>query len=120
MTERVHPWLAHGAYALAVVLGLLVAWFDVVAPFGDDTEKGTILLWLVCSAVLGLLQPRQPWRWALLVGLGVPAVHFVLHTLGRPSLNPNTYTTILILLPISLVVCFCGAYGGALFGGLPR
>jgi hypothetical protein len=99
----------------AIVLGVLVAWFDVVAPFGDDTEKGTLLLWLTASGVLGLLAPGRPWRWALLIGPWVPAAHLILHALGRPhSMNPNTYTVAMILVPISLVVCLLAAYGGSL------
>jgi hypothetical protein len=42
-------------------------------------------------------------------------MNLVLHVLGLPgSVHPNTYTTILILLPLSLAVCSIGAYGGAL------
>jgi hypothetical protein len=101
--------------ALAVALGLLVAWFDVAAPFGDDTEKGTIFLWLGSCGGLGVLQPRRPWRWALLVGPWVAVAHLVRHALGLPdSVHPNTYTTILLLVPVSLAVCLLGAYGGSL------
>jgi hypothetical protein len=121
MAGRDPPWLAVAAYPLAVGLGLLAAWFDVAAPFGDDTEKGTLLLWLVSCGALGLLQPRRPWRWALLVGPWVPAAHFALHALGRPdSLNPGGYTTILVLVPVALAVCLLGAYGGSLLRSAGR
>jgi hydrogenase/urease accessory protein HupE len=115
MNLRAKPWHEIGAYPVAMTLGLLVAWFDVHIPFGDDTEKVTVLLWLVSSGVLGLLQPRQPWRWALLIGPWVAIVHGVRHALGIPdTMNPNTYATALILVPVSCVVCLIGAYCGAL------
>jgi hypothetical protein len=115
MTDSRHCWLSVAAYVVAVGLGLLVAGFDVAAPFGDDNEKCTILLWLVSCGLLGVVVPRRPWRWALLVGPWVAAVHAARLALGLPdSMNPATYTTALILLPVSLVVCLVAAYGGAL------
>jgi hypothetical protein len=103
------------AAALAVAAGLLVAVFDVAAPFGDDTAKGTLFLWVVACGSLGLLLPRRPWRWALLVAPWLPVVHGLRHALGlTDSIHPNTYTTIAILVPISAAVCLLAAYGGAL------
>jgi hypothetical protein len=100
---------------LGVLLGLAAAWQDVAAPFGDDTAQATLLLWLASGGLLGLLQPRRPWRWAVLVAPWVPLAHLALHALGRPDpINPNTYATILLLLPVSLVACSLGAYGGSL------
>jgi hypothetical protein len=117
MTDHRPLWLAAGTYALAVSLGLLTAWFDVAAPFGDDTSKCTIVLWLLSSGILGFLQPRRPWRWALLVGLGVPACHIARHALDLPdTINPNTYTTSLILVPIALGVCGFAAWVGSCLG----
>jgi hypothetical protein len=106
---------------LALILGVAVAVFDVAAPFGDDTEKGTVFLWLIASAVLGFCGPDGLWRWALLVGIGVPAAHFVLYLLGWPdSLHPNRLSTILLLVPVSVAICLLGAYGGVLARLLTR
>jgi hypothetical protein len=114
MTWNEQSWLGVAAYPLALALGLLVAWFAVAAPFGDDTSKVTVLLWLVSAGILGLLQPHQPWRWALAIGPWVSVIHGIRHALDLPAtINPNTYTTILILVPVSLVVCLLGAYGGS-------
>ncbi len=100
-------------YGLACGCGLLSAWLDVAAPFGDDTEKATFFLWLGSSALLGLLWPRRAWRWPLLVAPWVPAAHFLRHALGlADAINPNTYTTIALLVPVSLAVCGIGAGGG--------
>jgi hypothetical protein len=108
-------WVGVAVGALAVVLGASAAAFDVAAPFGDDSAKGTILLWLAACGLFGFLRPRRPWRWALLVGLWVPATHLVLHALGLPhALNPNTYTTALLLVPVALAFCLVAAYAGSL------
>src|SRR5262245_24729450 len=115
MTVAGRPLVAVIIYLFAIALGLAVAWFDVAAPFGDDTAKGTLLLWVACCGALGYLQPRRPWRWAVLVGPWVPAGHFAVHALGLPaSLSPDTYATILFLVPLSLAVCLVAAYAGSL------
>ena len=102
------------AFLVATGLGLLTAVADIAAPFGDDSSKLTLLLWLFFSGSLGFAMPRSPWRWALLVGCWVSLGHLVVHVLGFPdSIHPNTYATIVILIPVSLAVCSVAAYGGA-------
>ncbi len=101
-------------YVFAVLLGLLIAYQDVVSLFGDDNGKVTLLLLIVASALLGLIQPRHPWRWAVAIGMCLPAVHFLRHVLGlAESGNLKGYTGILILVAISLTACMVGAFCGA-------
>ncbi len=103
------------AALIASGLGLLIAALDTAAPFGDDSSKLTILLWLMAGGSLGFVMPSRPWRWAMLVGPWLPLTHLLAHVLGLPdSIHPNTYATILTLVPVSLAVCSVGAYGGAL------
>jgi len=67
------------------------------------------------SGTLGFVRPLRPLLWAALIGPWLSLTNLVLHVLGLPgSIHPDTYTTILILLPLSLAVCSLGAYGGAL------
>jgi hypothetical protein len=100
--------------AVASGLGIMVALVDRAAPFGDDSEKSTIVLWLVCCGVFGFAAPGRPWRWALLVGPWLPAMYLMLHSLGAANpIHPDTYTGILILIPVSLAICGIGAYAGA-------
>jgi hypothetical protein len=83
--------------------------------FGDDSAQFTVFLWLLSSGLLGFARPRRPWLWALFIGPWLSLTNLVLHLLGLPgSIHPDTYTTILILLPLSLAVCSLGAYVGAL------
>jgi hypothetical protein len=103
------------AIVIASISGLFIAAIDRAALFGDDSAQFTVFLWLVFSGLLGFARPHRPWLWAVLIGPGLPLTSLVLHVLGLPgSVHPDTYTTILLLLPISLAVCSFGAYGGAL------
>jgi hypothetical protein len=108
------PWGGLLVGGLGVALGLVTAAADVASPWGDDTGKVVLLLWLVSAALLGFLRPARPWRWAPLVGLWLPLAHLVLLALGLPdTINPNTWSTAAILVPVALAACLIGAYGGA-------
>jgi hypothetical protein len=101
--------------AVASGLGILIALVDRAEPFGDDSSKSTILLWLACSGVLGFALPRSPWLWAVSVGPWLSAMYLIRHALGLHSpIKPDTYTSGLLLMGVSLVVCAVGAYAGAL------
>ena len=100
---------------IAPVFGILTAAQDWAAPFGDDSSKSTIVLWLAFSGLLGFADPRRPWLWAVLVGPWLPLMYLVLQAAKLftwPA--PNNDFTGLILLPVSLVVCAIGAYAGAM------
>ncbi len=101
--------------AVASGLGILIALVDRAEPFGDDSSKSTILLWLLCSGLLGFTLPRSPWLWAISIGPWLPAMYLILHALGLHSqIKPDTYMSSLLLMGLSLVVCAVGAYAGAL------
>jgi len=103
------------AIAVASRLGILVALIDRATPFGDDSSKSTILLWLACSGLLGFAAPGRPWRWALLVGPWLPAMYLLFHFLGAANpIHPDTYTSSLMLMLFSLAICAVGAYAGAM------
>jgi hypothetical protein len=103
------------AIVIASISGLVIAALDRAAPFGDDSAKLTLLLWLLASGLLGFARPRRPWLWAVLIGPWLSLTNLVRHVLGLPgSVHPDSYRTILLLLPLSLAVCSLGAYGGAL------
>jgi len=100
--------------AIASGLGILIALADRAEPFGDDSSKSTILLWFACSGLLGFTLPRTPWLWAISVGPWLSMMYLILHALGLHSpIKPDTYTTGVLLMGVSLVVCAVGAYSGA-------
>jgi hypothetical protein len=116
MTAQRGAWMTLALSVLAVVLGLLIAYQDVASPFGDDNAKVTLFLLIVSSGILAVIQPQQPWRWALAVGICLPLVHLVRHLLGAPAPDSgqmNSYMGIFILAVVSLMTCLVGSYCGS-------
>jgi hypothetical protein len=107
-TDPLLPYLA------AASMGMFVAAFDVVAPFGVDSAKATLLLLFACSGHIGFLEPLRPWRWALALGSWLPLVHLGFHAFGLNNrLNLNAIGMPLLLIPVSLAVCLVGVITGA-------
>lgn len=97
-------WMYRILWIVAPAIGLLIAYVDSL-PRWDDTGI-TALALLVASGLLGMLSPRRPWLWALLVGAWIPlAGIFFRH-------DP----TMLIV----LIFPFAGAYAGMLANRLLR
>jgi hypothetical protein len=84
--------------ALAVAVGLVIAWIDT-RPGWDDTGVTAGLL-LAASAIFAALRPRAPWLWAIAVGVWIPLVGI---------LGTHNYGSLL-----ALAIAFLGAYGGAM------
>jgi hypothetical protein len=57
-------------YAFAVLLGLFSGWVNQVV----DDALLTALCMVGFGMLMGTWKPRQPWRWVLLVWIGVPIV----------------------------------------------
>jgi ABC-type multidrug transport system permease subunit len=70
VTETSEPERDVLAYPISVVLGLLAGWLDL--------KVGDLLLTAVAVMIftmfLGITWPRRPWRWLLLLAVGVPVV----------------------------------------------
>jgi hypothetical protein len=59
--------------------------------------------------LLGLLRPRRPWRWVLLVGLFVPLVEWLAYFfLSEKPERAQIYESFLAFVP-----GIAGAYGGS-------
>ena len=88
--------------AVAVVSGTLIAFVDS-RPTWDDTGI-TVFALLVVSGLLGMLGPKRPWLWALLVGIWLPIYYIgAAHNFS---------------LLITLIFPFFGAYAGMLVRNL--
>jgi len=57
-------------YLLAVMLGALAGWVNI--KVGDLLLTAMVVL--AACMLLGILSPRKPWRWVLLVGVFVPVL----------------------------------------------
>jgi hypothetical protein len=90
-------------FVLAVVLGLFVAYIDSLG--GAFHLFITALLLVFFGGFLGWRQPRQAWRWALIIGGGVYSVFLWRRQFDALSLN------LLKAVP-TFIPAFVGVYGG--------
>jgi ABC-type multidrug transport system permease subunit len=89
-------------YVLAALCGIGIGWADVMV---DDLLFTALLVLLACM-VLGMLRPRYPWRWVVIVGACVPLTELLERTV-KPS-RAQVYGSFLAFFP-----GIAGAYGGS-------
>jgi hypothetical protein len=100
----------HWLHLLAAGIGLGVGVIDVSPAYATDDNAPTVLMIAVPAFLFGLARPRHAWRWALLVGLGVPVCHLAGLAMGYHMpypVQPNVGATFLALTP-----AFVAAYLG--------
>lgn len=97
-------------YFLAALSGIATGWLDVAV----DDLLFTALLVLITSMLLGVLRPRWPWRWAVMVGMSIPLTELAAYLIRtvKPT-QAQVYGSFLTLLP-----GIAGAYGGAVVRGV--
>jgi hypothetical protein len=97
-------------YFLAFIFGVAVGWLDVTI----DDLLFTALLVLMACMLLGLLRPRWPWRWVVVVGMFIPLTELAAYLIRtvKPT-RAQVYGSFLASLP-----GFAGAYGGAVVRGV--
>ncbi len=92
-------------YVLAALFGIGTGWVDVLV----NDLLFTALQVLMACMLLGLLRPRWPWRWVIVVSVFVPLTElaaFVIMTV-KPT-RGQVFGSFLTALP-----GMAGAYGGA-------
>jgi hypothetical protein len=95
-----------GFYIAAALAGGFAGWVDI--KVGDLLF--TALLVLASCMILGVWRPSRPWRWVVMVGLGVPVAElFGYVVLTEKPYRAQIYESFLAFLP-----GIAGAYGGAL------
>jgi len=93
-------------YLLAALCGVGAGWADVAL----DDLLFTALLVLAACMMMGMLRPRWPWRWVIVVGISIPLTElaaFLLLTV-KPT-RAQVYGSFLAFLP-----GIAGAYGGSI------
>jgi hypothetical protein len=108
---------------LLVCLALAGGIFVGYADSRSDDEFITLGILVGFSFLLGLLGPRRPWLWAVLIGIWVPLLDSALPKLGLAPTRPGEsfgFLTALAVTALVLTVCFAGAYGGAFLGRAVR
>ena len=97
-------------YLLAAVCGIATGCADVVI---NDLLFKALLVLMACM-LLGLLRPRWPWRWVLMVGTFIPLTELVAYLVLTVKPSPGQiYGSFLAFLP-----GIAGAYGGSLMRGV--
>jgi hypothetical protein len=93
-------------YCLAAAAsGAFAGWIDI--RVGDLLLTAMVVL--VANMTLGLLRPRRPWRWVLLVGLFVPLMEWLAYFfLSEKPERAQIYESFLAFVP-----GIAGAYGGS-------
>lgn len=93
-------------YLLAALCGIGAGWFDVAV----NDLLFTALLVLSACILLGMLRPRWPWRWVLIVGACIPLTEMVAYVvLAVKPTRAQVYGSYLAFLP-----GIAGAYGGSI------
>jgi len=92
-------------YALAALAGMATGWVDVAV----NDLLFTALLVLAACMLLGLLRPRWPWRWVVVVAAFIPLTELAAYMIltVKPT-RGQVYGSFLTALPGT-----AGAYGGA-------
>ncbi|MGA8503284.1 MAG: hypothetical protein WB683_17155 [Candidatus Sulfotelmatobacter sp.] len=111
-TEPISPRAESDApfYLLAALAGVGTGWADVMI----DDLLFTALLVLMACMLLGLLRPRWPWRWVVVVGMFIPLAELAAYMiLAVKPTRAQVYGSFLAALP-----GVAGAYGGSLMRGV--
>lgn len=100
---------------LGLVIGAAIMYVDNVAFAGEVSPIVIMILLLVAAMTVIGLWGQRGWLTVGATWLCVPLAHLIKHILGLPdTLNPNTYTSILLLALFTLVVTMLGAGAGLL------
>jgi hypothetical protein len=92
-------------YSLAALSGVLAGWVDI--KVGDLLLTAMVVV--AANMLLGILRPRKPWRWVLLVGVFVPVVEWLAYFfLSQKPERAQIYESFLAFVP-----GIAGAFGGA-------
>ena len=92
--------------ALAIIGGVLAGAVD----FRNDEPQAAVIVIVTFAGLLGFIQPRKAWRWALIVGLGVPGVYVIATALGYHAKSvgePGWYASLIALIP-AFISTYCG------------
>jgi len=97
-------------YFLAPVSGVFAGWLNV--KVGDLLLTAMVVL--AACMLFGILSPRRPWRWVLLVGVFVPVVEWMAYFfLAQKPERAQIYESFLAFMP-----GIAGAFGGAIGRGV--
>lgn len=102
MTARTPLWWLAG-----IGLGAFAGFVDL---HSTEVQIPAALV-LLSAGALGFLHPRHAWQWALFVGMGIPAAHWLIDALGlkQPYIVTPWYSMVVLPLLFALVATHIGA-----------
>ncbi len=103
----------HVTEIVGVLIALLGGFLAGAVDFNNDEPQAAVIVILICAGLAGFIAPGKAWRWAIIVGLGVPIVYLIATAVGYHSKStpePGWYASLIALLP-----AFISAYAGVLF-----
>jgi hypothetical protein len=95
-----------------LAVALIGAFIAGAVDFNNGEPQAAVIVIAVFAGLLGFIQPRRAWRWALIVGVGIPIVYLIATALGYHAQSvpePGWYASLIALIP-----AFISAYGGVL------
>jgi hypothetical protein len=90
----------------AMVLGLGIGWLDL----HTSEVTVTIVALLISGMLLGVLQPVAPWRWPVLLALGLPIAALIGQLLNVSTAEPIRVDPRITL--VAFAFGFLGCYIG--------
>jgi hypothetical protein len=94
--------------AVAIVLGIVAG----IVDFRNDEVQATVLLVFLGSFVMGYVDSKKAWLYAIIIGGGVFVIDGSLPLFGfvsRSVAQPNIFATLIAVIPAMI-----GAYTGVL------
>ncbi len=97
-------------YFLAVIFGIVTG---VVNVYVADLLFTALFVTAFCM-LLGVLCPRRPWRWVVIVGVCIPIIELLAYLiLTQKPYRADVWESFLAFLP-----GIAGAYGGSIMRGV--
>jgi hypothetical protein len=95
---------------VCVIVALIGGFVAGVVDFNNNEPQAAVLVIIFFAGLLGFAQPRKAWRWALIVGLGVPIVYLIATAFGyqpKSLPEPGWYASLIALIP-AFFSTYCG------------
>ena len=119
MAPARYRWQLEALYTAIALIGAAIAG---AVDFNNDEPQAAVIVVIVFAGLLGFIQPGKAWRWALIVGLGIPFVYLIAAGLGYQPKSvpaPGWYASLVALIPASIST-YCGVLLRKMIGSTPQ
>jgi hypothetical protein len=106
---------------VGLIAGAVIVFIDNFTFQGEVSPIVIVLMLLVSTITFGAIWKWHAWIAAVTVWICVPMAHVVKHLLGMPdTIQPNTYTSILMLAVFTFVISAIGFLFGVLINRISK